>query len=427
MSASVHYEPRFDQTAAESLRAEITELSAYIYAATCRLLELIRAFDENRYWEEQGFVSCAAWLNFHCGLGPNAARERLRVAHALPGLPKIREAFSEGKLSFSKVRAMTRVANAENEEFLLMTATHGTASQLERLVAGYRRARKFDEPGFAFGLYEKRELSWHYDDDGCVVIKATLPPDQGEVVLKALDKATDLCGVSAETSDEDKISIAARRADALADIAETYLGNSDYSGSTADRYQVVIHTRLDDNFIENGPDVSAETSERITCDCSKVEITECEHGEPLSIGRKSRIIPPAVRRMLWARDGGCRFPGCTHDRFCDGHHVEHWENGGETSLDNLVLLCRHHHRLVHEGGFACRKSDDGEIWFEDRRGERLEEQPGHGSTTLEEAMAWMYRKYQDRDIDSESCTSKYYAGETIDYDYAVSVMFGNPP
>ena len=245
----------FVRTDANRLGDEITELYAYISAATRQFLVLIRDFDEHRCWAEAGFVSCAHWLNFQCGLGLNAAREHLRVAKALELLPKVDAAFSEGQLSYSKVRAITRAASPENEDLLLMTAQHGTASQLERLVAQYRRARRFADRDFAFDQYRAREVNWRYDEDGCVVIRAKLSPDMGEVVLKALEKAIEV----AEIRDE---GIAARRADALAEVAETYLSNSDCSTSTADRYQVVVHvggSHTWHSHIQNGPDVSAET------------------------------------------------------------------------------------------------------------------------------------------------------------------------
>jgi hypothetical protein len=105
-----------------------------------------------------------------------------------------------------------------------------------------------------------------------------------------------------------------------------------------------------------------------------------------------------MRRALGARDGGCRFPGCTNTRFVDGHHIKHWADGGETSLDNLVLLCRHHHHLVHEGGFGCERSADGEIYFKDRRARPL------------------------ADCDSETCTAKWLAGERMDWQMAVSAL-----
>jgi len=440
MSANVHFDPRFEETEADRLDAEITELCGYIYAATSHLLELIREFDENRYWEEQGFTSCASWLNFKCGFGPNAARERLRVAHSLAALPKISAEFSEGKISYSKVRAITRVADESNEDYLLMVATHGTAHHVERLVTQYRRAKKLEDAEFVLDQHQKREVTYYYDDDGCLVMKVRIPADQGELIIKALEMAMEEQRVSAETSEEPE-PIAARRADALCEIAETFMNNSENSGSTADRYQVIVHVTAethararqlagdDHPSLENGPHVTADyvpsgqTSRRISCDCSKTTIKEDENGEPLNIGRRSRTIPPAMRRALKTRDGGCRFPGCTNHKFCDGHHIKHWSDGGETSLDNLVLLCRHHHHLVHEGGFDCRMSKDGEIYFEDRRARRLKDYEQSIPISIEETLAWMYREHAKANITSESCTAKWYAGEMMDEDHAVSLMF----
>ena len=429
MCATVHCDPRFERSDSEKLGDEITELCGYIYAATHHLLELIREFDELRYWEDLGFQSCAHWLNFKCGFGMNSARERLRVAHALSGLPRISEKFSEGAISYSKVRAVTRVANESNEKYLLMVATHGTAHHVERLVAQYRRAKKLEDAEFVMGLNDKREVTYYYDHDGCLVMKARIPADQGELIVKALEMAIDEQDVhpagtkSVETSEEAD-PIAARRADALTQIAETYMNNSENSGSTADRYQVVVHVPMEtDPHLDNGPHVTAETSRRIGCDCSKSTITEDDNGEPLNIGRRSRTIPPPMRRALKARDGGCRFPGCANHKYVDGHHIIHWADGGETSLENLVLLCRHHHHLVHEGGFGCKRSKDGEICFLDQKKRRLDPVPVPGETTLEESLAWMYHEFEDRDVTAETPAAKWYAGEQMDMEYAVSLMF----
>jgi hypothetical protein len=418
MASNIHYEPRFEQTVADRLGDEISELCGYINVATCYLLELIREFDDNRYWEEQGFKSCAHWLNFHCGMGLGAAREHLRVAKALAELPKISEEFAEGKLSFSKVRAMTRVARPENEDFLLMVARHGTANHVERLVSQYRRCQKLNHPDSANELYLAREVTYHYDDDGCLVMKAKMPADMGELIVKALEMAMD----GAYDPDEE-IPVAARRADALSSVAETYLNHPENAGSTADRHMVMLHVGDGkDAHLENGSHVSAETSKRIACDCCKTEIEEDEHGEPLNIGRRSRTIPPAIRRALTVRDGGCRFPGCTNHKFVDGHHIRHWSDGGETSLDNLVLLCRYHHRLVHEGGFDCTRSNDGEIWFEDRRHQRLNEFQQTAVVSIEESLAWMYRKFADADVSAETSTAKWLAGEDMDMEHAVWLL-----
>ena len=198
----------------------------------------------------------------------NAARERLRVAHALAGVPKIHAAFAEGSVSFSKVRAMTRVATPENEDLLLNIARHGTAYHVERFVSQYRRIETLSEPGAAAAIHERRELTHYYDDDGCLVIRARLPAEQGALVVKALELAMDVAvgegdsEITAETSDDgvtangvslgqtsetpsQREPIGARRADALCDIAESYLNHPENAGSTADRYQVVVHESED--------------------------------------------------------------------------------------------------------------------------------------------------------------------------------------
>ncbi|MEN8145512.1 MAG: DUF222 domain-containing protein, partial [Gemmatimonadota bacterium] len=136
------------------------------------------------------------------------------------------------------------------------------------------------------------------------------------------------------------------------------------SGSSAERYQVLLHVDADTlasegqqgrSELEDGTRVAAETSRRHTCDGAVVTVGRGPDGSVLSAGRRTRTISPALRRALEARDCGCRFPGCGL-RFTDAHHVRHWADGGETSLENLLLLCRHHHRLVHEQGWRI------ELW-----------------------------------------------------------------
>ena len=132
-----------------------------------------------------------------------------------------------------------------------------------------------------------------------------------------------------------------------------------------------------------------------------------------------------MRRALIARDGGCRFPGCTSNRHCDGHHIKHWQHGGETSLDNLVLLCRHHHRLVHEGGFDCVKSQDGEVFFVDRREKRLKKYEPPTPQSIQASLAWMVRRFGGKGLDHEACSANWHAGEDIDWDHAMFVAFAH--
>jgi hypothetical protein len=428
----------------EVLATEITELCAYLYAAEYQLLVKIREFDENGYWGGPGLMSCAHWLNFKCGMGMNAARERVRVARALAELPKISAAFETGTVSYSKVRAMTRAATPENEDFLLNIARHGTAYHVETLVRKYRRVQMQSDVDTANAIHVTREMTYYWDDDGALVFHGRLPAEQGAVVLKALEMhmeknvqetseqgvdpegalsaETSGTDVSAETSEEPepRSPVAARRADALAEIAETYMNSGPVANSTADRYQVVVHVGEEMAHVEDGPDVSAETSRRIGCDCSVLRVHESEEGEPLSIGRRSRLVPPAIRRALRLRDDGCRFPGCTRKHFLDAHHIEHWSEGGETRLDNLVQLCRQHHRLVHEGGFSCERTRSGAIVFRDGRKRPLPHWSVLPRRNLAaEAVEYLHERFDRLGIQPDSCVPDWYAGDTCDWQMAV--------
>ncbi|HEY7776008.1 MAG TPA: DUF222 domain-containing protein, partial [Kineobactrum sp.] len=197
----------------QTLEDQITELAAHISAATWRLLALIREYDLRSGWNGGGTKSCAHWLNWKCGINVGAAREKVRVAHALPELPRISTAFREGRLSYSKVRAMTRVATPENEDSLLMIARHGTASHMERLVRSYRRVGRSE----ARQQLSRRELSYYIDDDGSYVIRGRLTAEQGQRLFQALDTAAEAIPYDEEHTP------GMRRADALEGIAESFL------------------------------------------------------------------------------------------------------------------------------------------------------------------------------------------------------------
>ncbi len=444
-SVDPSWHPKYHRSAA--LGNDITELCGYINAATFKLLEMIREFDREGLWQLDGICSCAHWLNWKCGIGMNAAREKVRVANALGELTKISDSFALGEISYSKVRAMTRVATPENEDYLLMIAKHGTAFHVETLVRKYRRAKRLQEMKDANHQHRERTVQVYYEPDGSMVIHARLPGDQGAMVLKALELAmqqveteVSATDVSAETSAEGSITprypeerepFDKQRADALANIAESYLVNGPASSSSADRYQVVLHVSAETlsdkdgelSHIEDGPRVCAETSRRLCCDASISVLTEDKDGEPLNIGRKSRIIPPALRRALRARDEGCRFPGCTHKHYIDGHHIQHWCHGGDTSLANLLQLCRHHHRLVHEGGFSCGKNHDGQIEFRNPGGELIA-RTGYIPALLPvpNITERLRDRYEDLHINAQTCVSKY-DDNRIDWDLAVGALF----
>jgi hypothetical protein len=449
-----------DGIAIDRLGEEITELAAHIHAATCRWLELVAEFDRRTGWS-RGCRSCAEFLSWRCAIAPGAAREHVRVARRLEELPLIRAAFREGRLRYSKVRALTRVGNVEHEEGLLGLARHSTAAQLERMVRAYRGVVATEH---AAAARPSRYVTWEHGDDGSLCLRACLPAEEGAIVLAALDAAveqqraestrrrearvlTAAADVSAETRGagghpaggpgedvsaethwaggrsaggpgedvsaetrgagrravvaacddvsaetrgpgrlaaeaacvdvsaethpsveecvEAQPTLSERRADALVLMADTMLAGPAIGRNGGDRYQVVVHvdtatlssSAAGDGRSElaDGTPLAGETARRLACDAAIVPLVERD-GRPLSVGRKTRTVPPALRRALASRDRGCRFPGCTSRCSVDAHHIEHWARGGLTSLDNLVQLCRFHHRLLHEGGFSVERA-----------------------------------------------------------------------
>ena len=555
-------ERQCEEAELEALESRITELWGHINAATAQFLALLAEFDRREGWAQHGVASCAHWLNWQCGISAGAAREKVRVARALTSLPKIAQAFGEGRLSYSKVRAVTRVATAETEDSLLHIALHGTAAHVERTVKGFRRVLRVLERDEAEAAQERRYLDCRREADGSVRIEARLTPEVGELLLKALDVAqaelderageaetagavaADVdappasvpAGTSAsegsgqrgasptgvpagtygtqsmrdagvESSDvpagtpeaqtaQQKLSntatenvpagtsgsgtspqrcapfanvpagthgtqpalpegveppdvpagtsqrsVSQRRADALGHILERFVTGR-YSGSANGAHQVVVHIAHDalcdvpessGAEFDDGRAVTVETARRLGCDGALIGVVEGKKGEPLAVGRRTRAVPPAIRRALRVRDGGCRFPGCDRSRFVHAHHIRHWADGGETKLDNLVTLCSQHHRLVHEGGYGVRMND-GEIEFTRPNGRvmpsagkppgafpRERHCGGEGSTKPScqggEALA---RSNAARGLDIEAQTARCgWMGERMDYNTAI--------
>jgi hypothetical protein len=386
--------PSFEERSAyiqstHELADEIVELAGHLNAGKYRFLTLIAEFDRRSGWACGATQDCAHWLNWKCGINLGAAREKVRTAKALVKLPLVSAAMERGEVSYSKVRAITRVATPENEHYFLQIALHGTAHHVEKLVRVYRRATEAEELSREHQQQMNRFVRCEWDDDGSLVLKARLPAEVGALILKALDLAMPETS-SPEVPDPrtrtdgfipsdsiDRPSPSHKRADALAVVFESFLAHGAEAMSGGDRHQIVVHVAAatlqggGGHYceFEDGPAVAAETVRRLACDASLVAIVENEKGEPLSVGRKTRSIPPALQRALNSRDQGCRFPGCTHKKYTDAHHIHHWAHGGETKMSNLVTLCRFHHRKVHEGEVIVQGLDDGAIRFVQPNGE----------------------------------------------------------
>ncbi len=348
-------------TPIEDLDRNILTLCTRINAATYELLVLIREFDERAGFLKWGLENCAEWLAWRCDLSMTTAMEKVRVAHALKLLPLVSESFAAGELSYSKVRALTRVANRDNEHELLTFALRATATHVAERCRELRMGSD-SSIGVAERAFANRSLRVRRDSErGMMTITVELPMDSGELVEKALDKARD--DEVLAVPDLADTAWSTRQADAFVNMINAYLCGASGNEASNDNYLVTVH--VDQSALAGQGGRSAlpiESVKRLCCDSQAVVITEDNSGEPLSIGRKSRLIPAAIQRAVRARDNNCcTFPGCNNRRFLHCHHVEHWSNGGDTSLDNLMLLCTKHHTLVHEGGFRIDK-DYNDRW-----------------------------------------------------------------
>ncbi|HMH49873.1 MAG TPA: DUF222 domain-containing protein [Candidatus Acidoferrum sp.] len=422
----------------ERLGNEIAELSAHLEAATAHLLDLIREFDARGGWNH-GFRSCARWLASRVGMDLGAARQRVRVARALGSLPLLAGALARGELSYAKVRALTRVATPETEERLLAVGRAGTACHVERIVRGWRRMDALAEGRETTQREKSRALHVYQDEDGMIVIRGRLTPEAGAVLMQALAAARETLyqrargtdatdspvGGSAETS-----TMAQRQADALALLAETALHHGLDPGAAGERYQVVVHVdaavladsqAAGQSVLEGGVHVSAETSRRLACDASRVVMRHDADGNIMEVGVRTRTIPPALRRALHHRDHGCRFPGCGV-AFGQGHHIRHWAQGGPTTLSNLVMLCRRHHRAVHEEGYQVERQADGELRFRTPHGHLLPDVPAPPTIPNDPVRALRARNERaGLRLDAHTLRPGW-LGEPLDVGYAIDVL-----
>ena len=406
----------------EALEREICELAAHIAVATCRWLGLVAEFDERGGWAEWGVKSCAHWLSWRCSIGLVTARQHVRVAHRLRELPLVHAAFARGELSYCKVRALTRVATPDTEEGLLEIARHATGAQLDKLVRCYAGALAASL-GAAQRAHEQRYLTWSWNDDGSLCLQGRLPAAEGALVMKAVQ------AFEGEPADEDGYApspVAACRADALVAMARAAGAGSAADGG-AERCEVVVHvdaaTLASDEVVErsalaDGPALAPETVRRLGCDASVVRIVERD-GRPLTVGRRTRTIPAALRRALRSRDDGCRFPGCTHDKFLHAHHIRHWARGGPTSLENLIQLCSYHHRLVHEGGFKVESGGRGSVRFRRPDGRVIAAAPARRPACGPELRE--QHRVRGVVVDRNTCRPLS-AGDRLDYDLAMDAL-----
>ncbi|MDP2139264.1 MAG: DUF222 domain-containing protein [Gammaproteobacteria bacterium] len=431
----------------DALGNELTRLAGHINAAQYRFLKLLAALVEREAWAGAGLKSPAHWLNYYCGIDLGAAREKVRVARALASLPQIDAAFRSGALSYSKVRAMTRSATPQNETLLLQVARYSTAQHVEQLVRKYRRASRLSDVQQDRNSYERRELSYHFDDDGMLVIRARLVAEEGATFVNVLNAFVAAMNPPPSQNLSQK-TFPQKRADALVAMAEQATRSVREDGLQplvcAEKAQVIVHverseSREDVAQIPQHSDpgcsiecagsrvhISALTARRMSCDSTVQSMLQDFRGNVLDVGRRTRTISPALRRALMARDEGCIFPGCCESRFVDAHHVRHWCDGGRTSLDNLVLLCRHHHTLLHQEQYGIVKNMQGHFEVRSPEGEAipraLPQQFPDVSDPVEEELS-IEREHNGiaLGIDADTAVTLW-QGERMDYSLVVGAM-----
>ena len=420
---------RARRAANEALGDRIAEQAFHLDAALHRLLADLRTFDASNHWADAGARSCASWLSWRVGWDPGTARERLRVARALGELPRIDAALREGRLSYSKVRAITRVATPATEAALLDDALCTTAAQLEIICRGLRSVQRQGALS-TDDVRARRTVTRRDRDDGMVTIEAVLPADEAAIIFAAieheaarLNDAPAACDRSRDVSAETRPAPRLDRADGLLALCQAAL-----RGDAPDRAPVEVVLTISREALAStapptaptapaigcladGTGVSSETARRLACDCGVVHLHENADGQPLSVGRRTRSIPTAIARALARRDLTCRFPGCTNRRFLDGHHLTHWIHGGATSLDNLCRLCASHHRYVHERGIAIELRDGEPLFF--HRGQPLDAEPPR---VVHSPLGWPSIHAANADLDLDATTGQCaWDGQPIDY------------
>ena len=452
----------------ERLEAQICELAGHLTAATCRFLVLLADFDARRGWASWEMNSCAQWLSWKCQMSSGTAREHVRVARALRDLPVIRAEFAAARLSYAKVRALTRIATPETERGLAEIAGPMTGNQLERFARAHRQVSHADDAAAQI----RRRLTWRFEDDGSLAGTFRLPPLQGAVLLQALRAAAgDLDhshdphdgggdGVPAETAagDQPSVQTSSSLADALLVIAEAFVGGKIAAADDPEVYQVIVHVGTDalaqsdpadadmqpgetpagvsaetpaaprpvpDDpadparcHVDDGPAVSVSTAQMITCTAALSWMLHDRDGSVLDLGRRRRRPAAALRRAARERDKcRCRFPGCESRRI-DLHHIQFWSNGGRTSLENLIGLCKYHHILVHDRGYLIAAGPAGTFAFFRPDGTGIPPSPAlpPPDGTIEDC--------HDAGITPDTIIPPWY-GERLDLDHAIYTCFAN--
>jgi hypothetical protein len=348
-------------TSDEVLEADFMELERAAGALEAQLARRAAEIDRRGSFGRDGYLSMSSWLAHRLRMAFSAATQLVRMARALEHMPRTREAMSQGEISRSAAAVLVAAHEVDPAEFsrveeaLVDTAGALPIRDLKRAVAHWRDVvdhRRAEED--AEHVFQLRRLHVSPTLEGMVRVDGDLDPETGQVLMTALRSVLD---TEERRPGADRRTFAQRRADALGEICRRWLDSTDRPLVSGERPHITITVDLEtlegrSGFrceLDDAGTITPETARRWACDASIARVITMGRSEPLEVGRRTPVVPASMRRAVIVRDGGCRFPGCDRPHgWCDAHHVQHWADGGPTSLSNLVLLCRPHHRLIHQ-------------------------------------------------------------------------------
>ena len=357
--AQLAFEERSDEGAEEA--EEVKHLLHQADLFLLRAADAAARFSTTKYYDNHGYSSPIDWIRLNCHQTANAAADLIAVGQNLQRMPESVQAISQGEIGYAHAKAMARTANAVGTKFdeapLLEKARENSAGKFYYICNHYRHAA--DRKGYEAEqaeLVENRRLWISKCEDGSVLLSGTFDPEGGAAILTKLEPRARKSGAHDDRSREK------RYADALVEVAS--------GGGSQAQLQVTssIETLLGlagapaADMEHSAVPVSSKTVERLACDSSIARILLDSESTVIDVGRSKRVVSEPMRRALTARDGHCRWPGCERPAsWSAAHHVVHWIHGGTSNLDNLILLCHRHHRMVHEGNWQIVRGDGGRM------------------------------------------------------------------
>ena len=409
----------------DDLGSQIVGLAGRLAAAMCRWLLLVAEFDARDGAARFGLASTARWLSYACGLSRRTAIDHVRVARSLAAFPALTESMSAGRLSYSHVRAISRVARPGEEQLvadLIVVAEHGTVGHLETMVRGLQTVED-NEKG---PVPPEEYAAWSWSSESQWRLAARLDPERGAVVQKAVETIARTEGIS--------------HADALVRMAEMTLAAQQDGGRARElraeeRAAVVIHldganvptkdegVRSRERFrrpyarIADGPGLPDRVVKRLLCS-GRIRTVLHEQGNVRDLGRSHRVVTDRLFRALLIRDRGrCTYPGCEATKGLQAHHLVHWLHGGRTDLRNLLLLCERHHHAHHDGEFTITRVRGGRFRFARADGVVLPARINPAAhITTDQPLETEYPNV------AQNAATTRWDGQRLDKHYAVSVL-----